>query len=373
MVAEAPVWIIPVTVILRAGESDRKPPDSMNRSKPPLLSVVIPCFNEGEGIVQLARALEPVLEDVDGGDYEVLVVDDGSRDETANCLQAWRETNPRVRIIRLARNFGKEAALTCGLHFAAGQAVVVMDADLQDPPELIPSMLEKWREGFDVVLARRRMRNEDGWFKRLTATLFYRLMNRLAGSAVPPDVGDYRLMDRRVVAAIARLPENTRFMKGLMNTVGFRSTWLYYDRPARASGRSKWGFWRLWNLAIEGITSFSTLPLRVWSYIGIVFALFGLAYAAFIVLRTLIHGVDVPGYASIVTLILFFSGLQLISIGIIGEYLARVVVETKNRPLYVVDWMEGMDPDWVARRSNDILGNIVVPAGDHMPPSDANG
>lgn len=332
----------------------------MNDSKPrPLVSVVVPCFNEAEVIPALRRQLASVLAALDG-DYEIIAVDDGSRDGTRELLDAWRADDPAVRIIGLARNFGKEAALSCGLHFTHGRAVAILDADLQDPPELLHDMLAKWRTGSDIVLARRRHRRGDGWFKRVTAAGFYRLMSLLAGGRVPANVGDFRLMDRRVVEVIGHLPEKTRFMKGLMNYAGFRADHIEYERPARAGGRSHWSPWRLWNLAIEGVTSFSTVPLRAWGYIGVLVALAGMAYAAFIVARTLIYGVDVPGYASIVTLILFFSGVQLISIGILGEYLARVFIETKNRPLYVVERMDGFDREWVAARRDDILGNIVL-------------
>lgn len=309
----------------------------------------------------LAEALEPVLAQIDDGSYEILLIDDGSRDATAERARQWRDDNPRVHLISLSKNFGKEAAMSCGLHFVRGEAAVILDADLQDPPSLLPEMVQAWRDGADVVLARRVLRREDGWFKRMTAAGFYRLMGLLAGNAVPPNVGDFRLLDRRVVDALLHLPEKTRFMKGLMNYVGFRTHSIDYDRPGRSSGSSNWNAWRLWNFALEGITSFSTAPLRTWGYLGFVIALAGLVYAAWIVVRTLVYGVDVPGYASLATMLLFFSGLQLISIGIIGEYLARVFVETKNRPLYVVESMHGFDPGWVERQSERVVGNIVLP------------
>jgi polyisoprenyl-phosphate glycosyltransferase len=327
----------------------------------PTLSVIIPCYNEEDAIERLSETLESALAEAGDEPHEVLLIDDGSRDDTFSRLGAWREANPSVRIIRLSRNFGKEAALSCGLHFARGRAAVLLDADLQDPPALIPEMVEQWRAGADVVLAHRRPAREDGWFRRLAAAGFYRLMGLLAGNAVPAHVGDFRLMDRRVVNALLQLPEKTRFMKGLMNYVGFRTAVVEYERPGRRSGRSRWNVWRLWNLALEGITSFSTVPLRAWSYLGVFIALIGLGYATWIVVRTLIYGVDLPGYASLATMILFFSGLQLISIGIIGEYLARVFIETKNRPLYVVEAMEGFDRAWLDRQSSQILGNIVLP------------
>jgi len=327
----------------------------------PTLSVIVPCFNEAEAIPALIEALTPILDGIDEGRCEVLAIDDGSRDATFGQLEAWRSADGRVRAVRLSRNFGKEAAMSCGLHFAAGRAVVILDADLQDPPSLLADMIDKWRQGADVVLARRATRFDDGWIKRMSAAAFYRVMAVLAGNAVPPNVGDFRLMDRRVVDALLHLPEKTRFMKGLMNYVGFRVATLDYVRPGRREGVSSWNLWRLWNLALEGITSFSTAPLRSWGYLGFVIAFIGLVYAGWIVVRTLIHGIDVPGYASLATMVLFFSGLQLISIGIIGEYLARIFIETKNRPLYVVDAMQGFDDEWVERQSHRIIGNIVLP------------
>lgn len=336
----------------------------MSNSDRKLLSLIVPCFNEADGVDALAESLENVLQECAPDDYEIIVVDDGSRDDTPDELEQWRSHNDAVRIIRLARNFGKEAAMSCGLHFAGGRAVILIDADLQDPPELIPEMLDCWRDGADMVLARRKRRREDGWFKRLTAAGFYRIMNILSAEDVPANVGDFRLMDRRVVDALLHLPEKTRFMKGLMNYVGFRVVTVDYERPGRKVGASHWSIWRLWNLALEGITSFSTAPLRAWGYVGIVFAFAALGYAAWIVIRTLIFGIDVPGYASLATMILFFSGLQLISIGILGEYLARIFIETKNRPLYVVDEMSGFDRDWIESRSKRVVGNIVLPQED---------
>ena len=327
----------------------------------PTISIVIPCHNEADSIESLAAALEPVLAGIEDGRCEIVLIEDGSQDDTFTRLLAWRERNPSVNVIRLARNFGKEAAMSCGLHFARGRAVILLDADLQDPPALIPEMVEKWRAGADIVLAHRRLRKEDGWFKRLTAAGFYRVMGLLAGGRVPANVGDFRLMDRRVVDALLKIPEKTRFMKGLMNYVGFSSTTIEYERPGRYIGSSRWSIWRLWNLALEGITSFSTAPLRAWGYLGFLFAAIGLTYAAWIVLRTLLFGTDVPGYASLATLILFFSGLQMVSIGIIGEYLARVFIETKNRPLYVVEHLAGFDSAWIEAQSSRVVGNIVLP------------
>ncbi|MEM1080705.1 MAG: glycosyltransferase family 2 protein, partial [Pseudomonadota bacterium] len=235
----------------------------------PLLSIVVPCFNEAAAIPKLAGALEPVLASTCSDDYEVVLIDDGSRDNTADAIDQWCSSNARVCGLFLSRNFGKEAALSCGLHFARGRAVVILDADLQDPPDLIPAMLARWRDGADVVLAKRVARKRDGWIKRITARAFYRVMAWLAESMVPPQVGDFRLLDRRVVDALAQLPERTRFMKGLMNYAGFKIDALEYERPGRSTGQSQWSLWRLWNLALDGITSFTTVPLRAWSYLGV--------------------------------------------------------------------------------------------------------
>lgn len=333
----------------------------MSKPDDPLLSVVIPCFNEAGSFETLRVELEPALERAAGSSCEIVLVDDGSRDATLERMLDWRRTDARVVVISLARNFGKEAALSCGLHLARGQAVAVLDADLQDPPSLLPSMMERWREGFDVVLARRLSRRKDDPLKRITARAFYRLMGWLAESMVPPQVGDFRLLDRRVVDALARMPERARFMKGLMNVPGFRTGFVDYDRSSRRAGSTHLRFWQLWNLALEGITSFSSVPLRAWSYLGTVVSLVGMSYAGWIVMRTVLWGVDVPGYASIVTIILFFSGLQLISIGILGEYIGRILVETKRRPLYVVDRIEGLPESWLIERREQVASDPIWP------------
>ncbi|MEI8054692.1 MAG: glycosyltransferase family 2 protein [bacterium] len=234
------------------------------------------------------------------------------------------------------RNFRKEAALTAGIDFATGDAVIPIDADLQDPPELIVTMLQKWEEGFEVVLAKRRKRLGDSWLKRNSANCFYKFHNWLADFKIPDNVGDFRLMDRAVVEALKKLSERQRFMKGLFAWIGFKSTIIEYDRSIRISGTTKWNKWKLWNFAIDGITSFSTLPLRIWSYLGFLLALFAFLYGSWIMLRTVISGVDLPGYASLFVAILFIGGVQLIGIGVLGEYLGRVYQETKQRPIYVV-------------------------------------
>ena len=301
----------------------------------PDISIVIPMMNESQGLdalfSRLCRALEPVALS-----WEVVCVNDGSTDDTLEHLRGRQDQAPRLRVVDLSRNFGKEAALTAGLFHATGRCVIPLDADLQDPPELIPEMLEAWLQGYEVVNAVRSERNADSFFKRNSAGLFYKCINCISEVAIPPNVGDFRLLDRKVVEALKRLPERTRFNKGLFAWVGFRQTSVYYKRPCRECGDTKWKLWALWNLALEGITSFSSLPLRFWSYIGAGLSGFAGIYALVIVIKTFIFGVDVPGYASLMVVVLFFSGLNMLTLGIFGEYLSRVFIEAKQRPLYLV-------------------------------------
>lgn len=301
----------------------------------PELSLVVPLYNEEEACAAFFAEVVPILERLTR-DYEIVCVNDGSSDRTCQQLATAHLGNRRIKLLNLSRNFGKEQALTAGLDHASGQAVIPLDADLQDPPDVIPALVAKWREGFDVVLAVRADRSSDRFLKRASARLFYRVLGRLSECPIPADVGDFRLLDRRVVEALKLLPERTRFMKGLFAWLGFRQAEVRYVRAARAAGASKWRFWRLWNLALEGLFSFTTLPLRIWTYLGLLVALLALAFAGFIVGRTLIAGVDVPGYASIVALLSLFSGVNMIGLGIIGEYLGRVFTEVKRRPHYLV-------------------------------------
>lgn len=299
------------------------------------MSLVIPCYNEAACIDMFMENIGQVS-DLETVDLEFVFINDGSTDDTLQILQARLEDDPRIVIVDLSRNFGKEAALSAGLKVAIGDVIVPIDADLQDPPELIPYMLEQWRQGFEVVLARRIDRKSDSWFKRSSACLFYKLHNRFADPKLPENVGDFRLMDRCVVDALNSLPESCRFMKGLFAWVGFRTTQIDYVRPPRVAEKSKFNFWKLWNFALDGITGFSTIPLRIWTYLGLVFAITAFMYAGMIFFRTLIHGVDVPGYASLLVSIIFFGGIQLIGIGILGEYLGRNYIESKRRPVYLV-------------------------------------
>lgn len=300
-----------------------------------MISIVCPFYNEEHSIGAFFSRLIPVLDRLEEG-YEVVCVNDGSRDGTLEALLAMRALRPHVRVIDLSRNFGKEAALTAGIDAAWGDAVIPIDADLQDTPELIVRLVDEWKGGFEVVLAKRADRRADSFAKRLTALLFYKVHNSISEPVIPENVGDFRLMDRKVVDAIKQLPERRRFMKGIFAWVGFRSTTIEYVRDPRVAGASRFSAWKLWNLALEGITSFSTAPLRIWTYLGLAVASLAFVYAGFIVMRTVIHGIDVPGYASLLAITLFLGGIQLIGLGVLGEYLGRVYSEAKQRPIYIV-------------------------------------
>lgn len=303
----------------------------------PLISILVPVKDEEEAIPFFVERVRAVLDDLrEPQGWEILFVDDGSRDGTLAAIMAQHRVDPRIRCISLSRNFGKEAALSAGLDHAAGQVVIPLDVDLQDPPEVIGTMVKRWREGNDVVFGVRRNRETDSLPKRLTADLYYRAHNYLSADKIPEHAGDFRLLDRKVVDVIRMMPERNRFMKGLFAWAGFRQAAVEYDREPRHVGRTKFNYWKLWTLALDGITSGSTLPLRVWSYLGAVVAALGLVYAGYVAVRTLIFGADVPGYPSLMVAILFFGGVQLISLGVLGEYVGRILVETKHRPIYIV-------------------------------------
>lgn len=303
---------------------------------PKLVSLVLPVYNEADALARLLDRLVAVIASLGRFRFEVVFVNDGSSDGTLELLVRKSREFPFIRVVDLSRNFGKEAALSAGICEAQGDAVIPLDADLQDPPELIGEMLEKWEAGAEVVLARRSNRDSDKLLKRLTAKYFYRVHNSMAEPAIPENVGDFRLLDRQVVDVLVRLSENRRFMKGLFAWVGFRTETVDFNREARQGGDTKFSGWKLWNLALEGITSFSTAPLRTWTYFGTVVALLALGYGLWLVMRTLILGVDLPGYASLMAAILFLGGVQLIGIGILGEYVGRTYMESKRRPPYVV-------------------------------------
>jgi glycosyltransferase involved in cell wall biosynthesis len=303
----------------------------------PLLSVVVPVKNEEASVIAFVERVGAVLDGIahDEG-WEILFVDDGSSDSTLAAIVAANQRDPRVRALSLSRNFGKEAALSAGIDHARGNAVIPMDVDMQDPPEVLPEMVAKWREGYEMVFGVRRCRNSDGWAKRVSAGLYYRAHNAVSKEKIPENAGDFRLMDKKVVDVIRALPERNRFMKGLFAWAGFRQAAVEYDRGERETGTTKYNYWKLWTLALDGITSASTVPLRIWSYVGAVVALFAIGYAAFLAIDTIIFGNPVPGYASIMTSVLFLGGVQLISLGVLGEYVGRILTETKQRPLYVV-------------------------------------
>ena len=304
-------------------------------SAPPVVSLVIPCYNEAGGLASFwARASDAL--DALGAPAEAVFVDDGSRDTTFAVLAALASRDPRVKVVALSRNFGKEVALAAGLDHATGEAVVPIDADLQHPPELLGELVARWREGHDVVIALRRDRATDSLARRLASDLFHRLFARVSATPVPRGAGDFRLLARPVVDALKRMPERTRYMKGMYAWVGFRTTTVDYDVDVRAAGRSRFGPLRLWRLAMDGLVSFSALPLRLSSFLGALFAVIALGYGAWLTVRTLAHGVDVPGYASLMVVVLFLGGVQLLSLGVIGEYLGRIYDEVKARPLYVV-------------------------------------
>lgn len=306
------------------------------RPSDPLISIVAPFYNESAAIDHFFRTMTNVLAELGCTNYELVCVNDGSRDDTLAQLIEISRVNPRVLVVDLSRNFGKEAALSAGIDEASGDVVIPIDADLQDPPELIAPMLAEWRAGHDVVLAKRSDRSSDGYLKRRTAELFYRVHNQLSDTPIPENVGDFRLMDRMVVDALKLLPERRRFMKGLFAWVGFNATTIEYVRQPRVAGSTKFSGWRLINFAIEGITSFSTAPLRLTTYAGIGISLLAFVYAAYVVLRALIHGIDWPGYSSMIVVVLFLGGVQLISVGIVGEYVGRIYMESKQRPVYII-------------------------------------
>jgi glycosyltransferase involved in cell wall biosynthesis len=307
-----------------------------------LLSIVAPMHNEAEVLDAFFERIAAATKDL-GVAVEIICVDDGSRDDTLTGLVARARLDPAVKVIALARNFGKEAALTAGIDAAAGDMVVPIDADLQDPPELIAEFVARWEEGYDVVYGSRADRSSDTRMKRTSAQAFYRIFNRVSDLDIPESAGDFRLMDRQVVEALKQLPERNRFMKGLFAWVGFRQIGVPYARPERVAGTSSMGYVRLWRFALDGITSFSTAPLRVWSVIGFVSALIAVAFAIGLIVRVLIVGREVPGYASLMTVVLFGFAIQMMAFGVLGEYVGRLYQEVKGRPIYVVRAKVGFD------------------------------
>lgn len=301
-----------------------------------LLSVVIPAHNEQDVLPEFHRRLSAVLDSIPMA-VEVIYVNDGSQDDTLLLLHGLHAEDERVAVLDLSRNFGKEIALTAGLHQATGNAVVVIDADLQDPPELIPKLIDQWHAGYDVVYAQRTLRVGESWIKKATASGFYRVMQRIGEVKLPQDTGDFRLLSRRAVDALNTIGEQHRFMKGLFAWIGFRQKAVPYERDARFAGNTKWNYWKLWNFAIEGITSFTIAPLKFATYLGLLTAVGAFVFGAYTIIKTLIFGNPIPGYPSIIVIMLFLGGIQLIAIGVLGEYIGRIFTETKRRPLYFLN------------------------------------
>lgn len=302
----------------------------------PSISVVAPAYNEQESLEMFHSRVSSVLKEL-ACSYEIVLVNDGSTDNTLNLMMSLHERDPNVAIVNLSRNFGKEIALTAGLDCTVGDVVVILDSDLQDPPELIPEMLKSWHEGYDIVYGVRSHRDGETWFKRKTASYFYKVIESVSKVSIPRDTGDFRLMSRRAIEELRRLREHHRFMKGIFAWIGYPSKPIYYKRDGRVAGETKWNYWKLWNLAIEGITSFSIAPLKISMYSGLVVAVSSLIYAFIIVWKTLMYGDTVRGYPSLMVVVLFLGGVQLISVGVLGEYVGRIFNEVKVRPLYLVE------------------------------------
>ena len=313
-----------------------------------LVSVVVPAFNEAAGLDQLLARLRPALTGL-GIDWEVIIVDDGSSDGTRAKLKSLHAGDARIKGLVLSRNFGKESAMAAGLRYAAGDAVVVMDADLQHPPELIAAFVAHWREGYDIVYGQRLDRTTDSLTHRWGARFYYAAFQALTRTALPAGAGDFRLLDRKAVDAINQMGERARFTKGLYAWIGFRSCGVPFQVPARLGGKSRWRPRELLRFGIDGLASFTTIPLKVWSYVGLLISLFAFCYAMLFLLKTLIYGTDVPGFPTLVISVMFFAGVQLLSLGVIGEYLGRVYEEVKGRPLYLVAEELGMEPPQAER------------------------
>lgn len=310
--------------------------DRSNPHEAPLISIVAPAYNEESGLTQFARRLDAAIRG-HGVAYEIVFVNDGSADGTLSVMLSLRAANPNITVVNLSRNFGKETAMTAGIAHAIGDAIVIIDTDLQDPPELIPEMIDAWRAGYDVVYAQRTERAGETWMKKTTARLFYWTVKRMGPVAIPQNTGDFRLISRRAAQALLQIPERHRFMKGLYAWIGYPQKAITYKRQARFAGRSKWNYWQLWNLAIEGITSFTIVPLKLATYLGLLIAMAAFAYGLAIVIKAIFFGEEVRGFPTIMSVMLLLGGVQLIVLGVIGEYLGRIFDETKQRPLYLLE------------------------------------
>ncbi|VDC23416.1 glycosyltransferase family 2 protein [Pseudogemmobacter humi] len=342
------------------------------RPNPGLISVVCPCFNEEDGLAEFTARIGRVLTPL-GQEYEIVFVNDGSRDGTLAVMHGLAAREGNITVVNLSRNFGKEIALTAGLCHATGDAVVVIDADLQDPPELIPEFIARYREGWDIAYGRRTLRQGDSWLKRATAHGFYRLMRRLGPVDLPENVGDFRLMSRRSLDALLQLPETHRFMKGLFAWIGFPSVAVDYVREPRFAGKTKWNYVKLINLSIEGITSYTTAPLRMTTWLGFVLALAAFAGGGFYFIRTLIYGEDVQGFPTLFLTILLLGGTQLIALGVLGEYLGRVFNETKRRPLFLIEQVRWSGAGAARRPAEDRAAHLYGITGDARALTDQAG
>lgn len=325
----------------------------IQKASPKMVSLVVPVFNEEEALPHFLESISPYVRAVKkllgtGGKVEIVFVDDGSRDRSAALVRQSKSADFDTVLVCLSRNFGKENAVAAGLKHARGDAVVPMDVDLQDPPDLLPKMVEIWLQGRLVVNAKRSRRDADNFIKRATSNWFYSVFNRMSDHAIEPNVGDFRLLDRKVVDIINGLTERVRFNKSIFSWVGFDPYTISYERPARSAGSTKWNYWKLWNFALDGLTGSTTLPLRMWTYVGSIIVVFMFLYAGFIVLRALIWGVDVPGYASLMAVILSIGAINLVAVGILGEYLGRIAIEVRGRPSYLVSEHVVIDVDQAA-------------------------
>jgi glycosyltransferase involved in cell wall biosynthesis len=337
----------------------------------PTLSIVVPAYNEERNIAAFLAAMIPMLEGI-GETFEIVFVNDGSRDSTLGLLAAAASQDRRIKVIGLARNFGKDIALSAGLAHASGQAVIPIDCDLQHPPEIVPQFVARWREGYDMVLGVRSKRDEEGWARRTASRTYYKVMRWMTEVEIPPNAGDFRLIDRKIVDVINQMPEKHRFMKGIFAWPGFKVASIEFQAHVRANEtRSTWSFWKLWRFALDGLFSFSTAPLKMWTYVGAASASAAFIYAIVTLVQKLFFGIALPGYASLLIVMLFMNGLALISNGIQGEYIARIFEEVKHRPLFVIGQTWGFDdPPRPAAGVNGQHAAAVAPAADE-PARDA--
>ena len=305
------------------------------------VTILVPCYNEEAVLEQFYERVQKVIAVIDDCEFEYIFVNDGSSDGTLELMKALRRRDDRVHYVGLSRNFGKEAAMIAGLDHVESDAVIIMDADLQDPPELLPEMIEWWRRGYKDVCAKRRSREGETWFKKWSSHTYYKLLQRMTDFPIQTDVGDFRLLDRQCIEALKLMREAQRYTKGMFSWIGFEKKEILFDRDARAAGHTKWNYWKLFNLALEGITSFTMVPLRIASFLGCILATTAMFYMIFVVIKTLIYGDEVQGYPSMISVILFIGGVQIFFLGIIGEYLGRIFNESKHRPLYLVSELDG--------------------------------